>query len=154
MKIYLQLLLFQQQYFSKSKRNSHFPFLLFDIFFLQICQGTKSVRASQICLHDLDQQLEKSYITINDAIASFEYLRLQPTEPVQLIHEQIPQTNPFKIKLKLEDIIIHQVNEIQQHQKLETKVLQVKEGEQEIVQAYIKKEDLYEILIQINNIDV
>ncbi|CAD8215099.1 unnamed protein product [Paramecium octaurelia] len=64
----------------------------------------------------------------------------------QLIHQQKPQTNPFKIKLRLEDIIIHQANEIQQHQKLETKVLQVKEEEQEIVQAYIRKEYLLTIL--------
>ncbi|CAK76752.1 unnamed protein product, partial (macronuclear) [Paramecium tetraurelia] len=74
---------------------------------------SESQEQVNICLRELDQQIEKSYTKMDDAIASFEDL-LHPLEPTQskqqLLPDRAPQTNPFKVQLKLEDIIIHQMN--------------------------------------------
>ncbi|CAK79607.1 unnamed protein product (macronuclear) [Paramecium tetraurelia] len=85
---------------------------------------SESQEQVNICLRELDQWIEVkqtpiqqiSYTKIDDAIASFEDL-LHPLEPTQskqqLLPDRAPQTNPFKVQLKLEDIIIHQMNDIQ-----------------------------------------
>ncbi|CAK82618.1 unnamed protein product (macronuclear) [Paramecium tetraurelia] len=125
------------------------------IFLFTNMQGHSGLQEQvNICLQGLDQELEKSYIKIDDAIASFEdLLHLQPLQIMHSqIHEQPLKTNPFTVQLHLQDIIIHEVNQIQQHKKLETQEQQVKEEEQEIIQAYVRKQDMFEILTQITNI--
>ncbi|CAD8158095.1 unnamed protein product [Paramecium octaurelia] len=72
---------------------------------------------------------------------------------IVLCKKRNPKTEPNKLKIKLEDIIVHEVNEIQKHKKLDKQVKELKEEEQEIEQAYVRKEDLYEILSQMSNID-